>query len=103
MRTNNCHLDKSYLNSQLSISLRGGKRGGGKRGGEERGGERGGEERGGKRGGEERGGREGGKRGGEERGVPSFRFSQDELDFRMFVYVDEKFVNHKQKVNGDRF
>ena len=64
MRTNNCHLDKSYLNSQLSISMRGG---------------------------------------GEERGVSSFPFSQDELDFRMFVYVDEKFVNHKQKVNGDRF
>ena len=30
-------------------------------------------------------------------------FSQDELDFRMFVYVDEEVVNHKQKVNGDRF
>ena len=66
MRINNCHLDKSYLNSQLNISMRG----------------------------------------GGERGVPSFPFSQDELDFRMFVYVDEEFeefVNHKQKVNGDRF
>ena len=43
------------------------------------------------------------KGGGGERGVPSFPFSQDELDFRMFVYVDEEVVNHKQKVNGDRF
>ena len=30
-------------------------------------------------------------------------FSWDELDLGMFVSVDEKFVNHKQKVNGDRF
>ena len=67
MRINNCHLDKSDYNSQLSISMKGG-------------GERGG--------------------GGSVFCVP---FSQDELDFRMFVYVDEKFVNHKQKVNGDRF
>lgn len=67
MRINNCHLDKSDFNSQLSISMKGG-------------------------------GREGG--GGSVFCVP---FSQDELDFRMFVYVDEKFVNHKQKVNGDRF
>lgn len=43
--------------------------------------------------------------GGEREGGSVFcvPFSQDELDFRMFVYVDEKFVNHKQKVNGDRF
>lgn len=67
MRINNCHLDKSDFNSQLSISMKGG---GGKR--------------------------EGGS-------VFCVPFSQDELDFRMFVYVDEKFVNHKQKVNGDRF
>lgn len=66
MRINNCHLDKSDFNSQLSISMKGG------------------------------GGREGGS-------VFCVPFSQDELDFRMFVYVDEKFVNHKQKVNGDRF
>ena len=63
MRINNCHLDKSDFNSQLSISLRG----------------------------------------GGERGGFCVPFSQDELDFRMFVSVDEKFVNHKQKVNGDRF
>ena len=68
MRINNCHLDKSDFNSQLSISMKGG--GGGER--------------------------EGGS-------VFCVPFSQDELDFRMFVYVDEKFVNHKQKVNGDRF
>lgn len=45
------------------------------------------------------------KGGGEREGGSVFcvPFSQDELDFRMFVYVDEKFVNHKQKVNGDRF
>lgn len=66
MRINNCHLDKSDFNSQLSISMKGG------------------------------GEREGGS-------VFCVPFSQDELDFRMFVYVDEKFVNHKQKVNGDRF
>ena len=58
---NNCHLDKSDFNSQLSISMKGG------------------------------------------RGGFCVPFSQDELDFRMFVYVDEEFVNHKQKVNGDRF
>ena len=58
MRINNCHLDKSDFNSQLSISM---------------------------------------KRGGGERGGFCFPFSQDELDFRMFVYVDEEFVNHKPK------
>lgn len=69
MRINNCHLDKSDFNSQLSISMKG----------------------------------RGGEGGGVLCSVFCVPFSQDELDFRMFVYVDEKFVNHKQKVNGDRF
>lgn len=59
MRINNCHLDKSDFNSQLSISIMG--------------------------------------------GGSCVPFSWDELDLGMFVSVDEKFVNHKQKVNGDRF